>query len=862
MFKRFTLLLTLLCLLSTKALRSQPFPCDGSLLLSTNSGSGFTNINKVTFGPFGAVNFGSVNRYPGGNFNGLGFNPEDNYIYAVKSNSNEIVRLRADNSFEVIGNVPAVDKLATTAGECTPDGYYLCHDQNLDQILVFEVVDNFALINQVDLFWDPDSENSGRVTARIDDFAIDPTDPTVAYSYQGDYFDADLDPEETRGYLLRINLDFQSPELGKVTPVGQIATDEIRKIGGLFFLTGGALFGYGTDARDANASQNQLVRIDKMTAAVNKYTARGPGAVFPDGCSCPYNLSFTNVVNPNFALCTDDEVTYTLTVNNQTFQDIPGASILDTLPEGMQIANITGNFRGNLVTGTGIGTRILQLDEVIIPAKSVLTINLEAEIIDLPIDFVNSQAHLTNLPEKFRGDMVSDDPSTSGFVGDATRIFADPQRLNAFSAEVAHPTDCLQPADGQIEMSASVFIPNVAYEVKMRNEKFEEFSRTVIADNQRSFLLDSLLPGAYTFYQITPNDSQCSFAMKDTTITLDAPDAFLRAELSTNAPVCEGESLLLSATVFPSEGTVEWTGPAFYSTELDTILREITADKSGSYEMVFSYGICEQVRELEVLVNPIIEATISGPLEYCERDTIRLTAEGAGNLTSFAWSTPNGESIEQVLEIPTATVSDEGDYELIVDNGACSDTVRQFIELLPTPTLSLPYAEQSKFCDPVVLTPTISGATNLSYNWTPSEGLSCVDCPNPTIAQPINFYHQLTVSNEFGCRDSAGVFVFLEQEDLIYTPNIFSPNGDGQNDYFQLFQGCAVASINSLQIFHRFGNLVFNLEDVQEFSDPTLFWDGTFGGRAANEGVYVWQAMVTLIDGSSSRLQGTVTLVR
>ena len=100
---------------------------------------------------------------------------------------------KADNSFEVIGNVPNLDELTTTAGDCTPDGYYLCHDQVLDQILVFEVVENFALVNQMIC-----SGTRFRIlstfTARIDDFAIDPNNTNVAYSFQGNYSDSDLEP--------------------------------------------------------------------------------------------------------------------------------------------------------------------------------------------------------------------------------------------------------------------------------------------------------------------------------------------------------------------------------------------------------------------------------------------------------------------------------------------------------------------------------------------------------------------------------------------------------------------------------------------------------------------------------------------
>lgn len=848
------------CSLSAYA---QTFPCDGNLLLSTNSSGGFTTLYRIEFGPFGVIFYNQISQYSSDNFNALGFNVRDNYLYAVKANSKEIVRLKSNSTFEVIGEVPGLDILTTTAGACTADGFYLVHDQVLDQILVFDVVDNFALVNQIDLFWDANSQNSGPFTARIDDFAIDPTNTTVAYSFQGNYFDSDLAPDATRGYLLRINLDFQSPDLGKVTPIASVPTDIARKIGSLKFLRDGSLFGYGSTSGDANSSQNELLTIDKFSGNITQSINTGPGAVFPDGCSCPYNLSFSNLADPNFAPCTDSELTYFLTISNQTFHDIPNASVIDTLPEGMLIANITGNFSGNLAVGTGIGTRVLRLDNLQIASKSEIIIELKTSIVDLPTGLISHQAVLTNLPNDFGHDVVSDDPSNPS-MNVPTTIFSDTEVLDEFDIRITNPMDCMEFYEGSVKIASPVFIPNIEYEVKLRNEEFEEFSQNVWIDEQNSFVIDSLLPGEYTFYGIAPINSRCSFAMKDTTVTIVGPNNRIQAAITTNAPICAGENLELSATVFPPEGTVEWKGPTgFKSTDLNLVFDTANAAQNGIYEMVFSYGICEQIRELDVLVNPEIAATIGGTTDYCERDSLRLIAEGQGDFHTFIWTNPAGiQSTNQVLEIPSAGFEEEGWYELVIDNGACKDSTSEFIRLLPTPTLSLPEVETSKFCDPLVLMPNLTGDLNVTYDWQPSDGLSCADCPNPSIERPTNYYYSLKVENEFACQDSADVFVFLEREDLIYLPNVFSPNGDGTNDYFQIFPSCGVSEINRFQVFNRFGSMVYAIEGIQDFSNQNLFWDGNFKGRQANIGVYVWFIEVTLIDGTKKSLSGSVSLFR
>ena len=153
-----------------------------------------------------------------------------------------------------------------------------------------------------------------------------------------------------------------------------------------------------------------------------------------------------------------------MTVDNQTFHDIPNATIIDTLPEGMLISNITGNFSGNLAVGTGIGTRVLQLENLQIATKSTLVIEIETSIVDLPTGLVSHQAVLTNLPDNFERDVVSDDPDNPNDKAPTT-IFSDTQTLKTFDIKTTNPTDCLSPFDGSVVITSPVLIPNREYKI-------------------------------------------------------------------------------------------------------------------------------------------------------------------------------------------------------------------------------------------------------------------------------------------------------------------------------------------------------------------------------------------------------------
>jgi gliding motility-associated-like protein len=111
-----------------------------------------------------------------------------------------------------------------------------------------------------------------------------------------------------------------------------------------------------------------------------------------------------------------------------------------------------------------------------------------------------------------------------------------------------------------------------------------------------------------------------------------------------------------------------------------------------------------------------------------------------------------------------------------------------------------------------------------------------------------------------GCSDSDNLKVIVERRD-IYAPNIFSPNGDGNNDVFFLGAGPEVEKIRSFMVFDRWGESVHQYFDILP-NDPTVGWDGNLRGDPLNPAVFTWFAEVEFIDGRVEIYKGDVTLVR
>jgi gliding motility-associated-like protein len=149
----------------------------------------------------------------------------------------------------------------------------------------------------------------------------------------------------------------------------------------------------------------------------------------------------------------------------------------------------------------------------------------------------------------------------------------------------------------------------------------------------------------------------------------------------------------------------------------------------------------------------------------------------------------------------------------------------------------------------------------VSYGWTPPQNLECIDCPQP-IANPMRTTdYTVQVQDSHGCKNSGVVTVKVVCGDQnFFIPNTFSPNGDGVNDVFYL-RGSGLFRINSLMIFNRWGEVVFEKKNLS-INDPSGGWDGTYKGKKANPDVYIYQVEIVCNNGETIKYAGNVALLQ
>lgn len=121
-------------------------------------------------------------------------------------------------------------------------------------------------------------------------------------------------------------------------------------------------------------------------------------------------------------------------------------------------------------------------------------------------------------------------------------------------------------------------------------------------------------------------------------------------------------------------------------------------------------------------------------------------------------------------------------------------------------------------------------------------------------------YLSVRVIDTSGCAVNDRILVVVDANRNVYFPNAIKPDSDF-NDYFTAFGGQDVVEIESLQIYDRWGERVYERFNMQP-NDPYIGWNGKFKGDDVQPGVYAWFAVVRFLDGEKILYTGDVTVVR
>jgi gliding motility-associated-like protein len=216
----------------------------------------------------------------------------------------------------------------------------------------------------------------------------------------------------------------------------------------------------------------------------------------------------------------------------------------------------------------------------------------------------------------------------------------------------------------------------------------------------------------------------------------------------------------------------------------------------------------------------------------------------------------NGEVFSDINTFPFLS---EGDYSLIVSD-ALGCELETEVNLVAPPPFIIDLGEDITI--ELGETAQIDATFSQSYDslwWRPEATLLCDDCPTQVVAPLETTAYMATALNFNGCEDSDDITIYVEKNRNVYIPNVFTPNDDGINDVFIIHGGIDVEKIHVLKIFNRWGEQIFEQNDIQP-NDYSVGWDGFFKGEKMNPAVFVYFAEIEFKDGRTIIFKGDVAL--
>ena len=198
------------------------------------------------------------------------------------------------------------------------------------------------------------------------------------------------------------------------------------------------------------------------------------------------------------------------------------------------------------------------------------------------------------------------------------------------------------------------------------------------------------------------------------------------------------------------------------------------------------------------------------------------------------------------------------------DKFKCTSTDTVVVSVLTQPKASFTLSTNEVYAAPnqpasILITNTSVDAKKYVFNYGNGEPIveSTTLEPKTAIYQyPGIATVELVVYNG-ACADAASFPIIIKKIDttsIVKLPNVFTPNGDGENDEFMIF--VKNPKTVHLTIFNRWGN------PIHEITETAPTWDGKINGYLAAEGIYFYEYIIETQSGPPMKGNGYVQLIR
>jgi gliding motility-associated-like protein len=239
----------------------------------------------------------------------------------------------------------------------------------------------------------------------------------------------------------------------------------------------------------------------------------------------------------------------------------------------------------------------------------------------------------------------------------------------------------------------------------------------------------------------------------------------------------------------------------------------------------------------------------------CNDSSVVLNQNIGGPLGQWTCINNSGVTFTPPNNISTTVhVPSYGDYQFVFTEPVCNEDDTVTIKFRPDQYVDL--FTELKICSgseqEIQSFPFPDYAQYITnYIWT-KQGNSTVISDNTSINVTEAGYYICTVTGE--CASFSDSTLIIVKDCDLQIPNTFTPNGDGENDFFKLLtDDLDFFKTFNISIVNRWGNI------VAEFSIPDFKWDGKDkNGNLVENGVYFYNINSTTIEETELKKQGFI----
>ncbi len=325
-----------------------------------------------------------------------------------------------------------------------------------------------------------------------------------------------------------------------------------------------------------------------------------------------------------------------------------------------------------------------------------------------------------------------------------------------------------------------------------------------------------------------------------------------------------------TATALTATGTnLLWYANASGGTGSSTApIPSTTTAGSTIYYVSQTLSCGESPRAAIIVTINAVPTIVTSPVNYCQGATaVALTATGSGLLW---YANATGGTGSCIAPIPSTNIVGTTNYYVSSSNGSCSSNAT-----CESPRAALPVTISQALTvfagndttinlgTTIILNGSSTGTASPIYSWTSSINpitLNATNIPKPLASPSEKTTYTLKVTDPTGLCPSVvdDVTISIVQKNCINIRNAFTPNGDGINDLWKVYdqRDCLTKEGCKVNVYNRYGSKVF------ESANYYNTWQGTYNDKPIPDGTYYAVITFTFLDGSIQIVRTDVTVLR